>query len=64
MAIRLYDYGYSSLTIGIAFGIPAMIYAISCIFIYLLTSKLKKRGLILIGLILLTLAMLMIGGTD
>ena len=36
----------------------------SCPFIYLLTDKFKKRGLILIGFILITFAMLMIGGTD
>jgi len=60
----LHNYGYSPLNIGFAFGIPAILYATTCPFIYLLTDKFKKRGLILIGFILITIAMLMIGGTD
>ena len=52
------------MNIGFAFGIPAILYATTCPFIYLLTDMFKKRGLILIGFFLITLAMLMIGGTD
>jgi MFS family permease len=64
LAVQLHNFGYSPLNIGFAFGIPAILYATTCPFIYLLTDRFKKRGLILIGFICLTFAMLMIGGTD
>lgn len=64
LAVQLHNYGYTPLNIGFSFGIPAILYSMSCPFIYLLTDKFKKRGLILIGFILITVAMLMIGGTD
>ena len=41
-----------------------MIYAACSPFIYHVTAKIKKRGVILIGFVLATLAMLMIGGSD
>lgn len=64
MAIQLHFYGYSQEQIGVAYGIPAILYATSCPFIFLLTQRMKKRGIILIGFIQITFAMLMIGGSD
>jgi len=50
--------------IGCAYGIPAILYATSCPFMYLATQKMPKRGVILLGFVQVTLAMLMIGGSD
>jgi MFS family permease len=49
--------------VGIAYGIPAMLFALTCPFVYVLTTYMRKRGLIIIGWVNLTVAMLMIGGT-
>ena len=62
--MQLHFYGYSQEQIGIAFGIPAILYATTCPFMFLLTQRMKKRGIILIGFIQITFAMLMIGGSD
>ena len=50
--------------IGISYGIPAILFAVSCPFVYLLTNRMRKRGLVLIGWLFIALAMLMIGGTN
>ena len=47
-----------------AYGIPAILYATTCPFMYLLTQRIRKRGIILIGFIMVTVAMAMIGGSD
>jgi len=62
--VHLHNFGYSASQIGIAYGIPAILYATTCPFMYLLTARMKKRGIILIGFILITISMLMIGGSD
>lgn len=64
LAVHLHLYGYSPESIGCAYGIPAILYACTCPFMYLLTQRMQKRGIILIGFILISLAMLMIGGSD
>ena len=64
LAIHLTFYGYSPEMIGCAYGIPAILYATSCPFMYLATQKLQKRGVIFLGFVQVTVAMLMIGGSD
>jgi MFS family permease len=64
LAIHLHFFGYSQEQIGLAYGIPAILYATSCPFMFMLTERMKKRGIILIGFIQITFAMLMIGGSD
>ena len=64
LAIHLHNYGYTPEQIGVSYGIPAILYASLCPFIYLVTMRMQKRGTILIGLILICAAMLMIGGSD
>lgn len=64
LAIHLQYYGYTASQIGCAYGIPAILYACTCPFMYLLTQRMRKRGIILIGFIMITLAMAMIGGSD
>lgn len=64
LAIHLHQYGYSAEQIGCAYGIPAILYATTCPFMYLMTQRMKKRGIIVIGFVMITVAMLMIGGSD
>lgn len=64
LAVHLHFYGYTAEQIGCAYGIPAILYACTCPFMYLLTQRIRKRGIILIGFIMITVAMLMIGGSD
>lgn len=64
LAVHLHFYGYTAEQIGCAYGIPAILYACTCPFMYLLTQRIRKRGIVLIGFIMITVAMLMIGGSD
>ena len=64
LAIHLSDFGYSQTTIGLSYGIPAILYASTCPFVFILTQKMQKRGLIIVGLTVIQIAMLMIGGSD
>jgi len=52
------------MVIGCAYAIPGVLYACTCPFIYLLTQKIRKRGVICIGFMMVTLAMQMIGGSN
>lgn len=47
-----------------SYGIPAIMYAFTTPFMYLLTQRMRKRGVILIGYIFISVAMLMIGGSE
>ena len=64
LSVHMRLYGYNAAEIGASFAIPGLIYAASSPFIFLVTARFKKRGVILNGFLLATLAMLMIGGSD
>ena len=64
LALHLHDFGYNQTIIGLSYGIPAILYACTTPFVYLLAQKMQKRGLMLIGLIVIAISMLMIGGSD
>ena len=64
LSIHMQFYGYNAAQIGLSFGIPGLIYAACSPFIYLITAKFKKRGVILVGFLMVTMATLMIGGSD
>ena len=64
LAIHLAQYGYSPEQIGLVYGIPAVLYASTCPFMYLMTQRMRKRGVILIGFVLICMGNLMIGGSD
>jgi hypothetical protein len=49
--------------VGVCYGIPAILYASTCPFVYLLTNRTQKRGVIVIGMILMAVAMLLVGGS-
>lgn len=64
MSIHMQNYGYNGAQIGASFAIPGLIYALTSPFIYLVTAKFKKRGVIQNGVFCIMIAMLMIGGSD
>ena len=64
MALHLQSFDYSPSEIGLCYAIPAVLYASTCPFVYLLTSRIKKRGVVLIGLLLITISMVLIGGSS
>lgn len=49
------------MTIGFSIGIPAFLYAGMCPFVFKLTAKIQKRGVLIIGYILITLGLFLIG---
>ena len=50
--------------IGLSYGIPSILYACTCPFVYLLTAKTEKRGIIVIGFLFISVALLMIAGNE
>lgn len=64
LSLELQTYGYTPDQIAVSYGIPAILYATTCPFIYLLTQRIKKRGVILVGFVMIALANAMIGGSD
>jgi hypothetical protein len=57
----LRKYGYSPVTIGFSIGIPAFLYAAMCPFVFTLTARMQKRGVLIIGYFLITLGLFLIG---
>jgi len=64
MALHLQSFDYSPSEIGLCYAIPAVLYASTCPFVYLLTSRMKKRGVVMIGLLLITISMVLVGGSS
>lgn len=64
LAVRLHSFGYTPAQVGLAYGIPAILYATTCPFIYLLTHYMQKRGLILAGYVFVFCAVLLIAGSS
>jgi MFS family permease len=62
MAIHLQEYGFSQTAIGLSYGIPAILYAMTAPFVYRLCQRMEKRGVVLIGFVTISVAMLMVGG--
>lgn len=61
IAIELRKYGYSPVVIGLSIGIPAILYAGMCPFVYKFTDRMQKRGVLVIGYILITIGCFLIG---
>lgn len=55
------SFGYSAIFIGCSFALPTLIYAVTSPLIYILTAKIKKTGVILIGYNVIFIAFLFIG---
>lgn len=61
LAIHLQSLGCSEIFIGLAFALPTVIYVLSSFFLSFLTTHIKKRGVILIGYLIVTISLIMIG---
>ena len=61
LALHLEQFGYTAIFIGFSFAIPTLIYAASSPLIYVLTSKLRKTGVIFIGYALLSTGFFFVG---
>ena len=64
MALHLQSFDYSPSEIGMCYAIPAVLYAATCPFVYLLTSRFKKRGVVFLGLLLIATSMVLLGGSS
>ena len=54
-------YGFSPVFIGLAFAVPAIVYAVLAPLLYLFTERLPKRAVILLGVLLMSLGMFFVG---
>ena len=63
LSLRLQNVGFSTMMIGVAFALPAIFYALTCPFIYLLTQRFKKRLVVILGFVMSLFSMQMIGGS-
>ena len=54
-------YGFSPAFIGLCFAVPGIIYAALSPLMYLLTERMLKRGVILIGIVLMAIGMFCVG---
>lgn len=61
LAVKLHDSGYSEVFIGASFAIPTLIYAASSPLIYMLTSKMRKSGVIFLGYFVISTGMFLVG---
>jgi hypothetical protein len=57
----LEKFGYKAVFIGFSFAIPTLIYASTSPLIYILTSKIRKTGVISIGYMILFVALILVG---
>ena len=64
ISTHLATFGFTNPEIGVTFGLPAILYACSCPFIFIITKYIKKRGLMLIGFLGIVIALLMIASSD
>lgn len=61
LSLHLEEFGYQAVFIGFSFAIPTLIYASTSPLIYILTSNLKKSGVICLGYIVVCLSFFLIG---
>ena len=54
-------YGFSPAFIALCFAVPGIIYAALCPLLYLLTERMLKRGVIIIGIVLMSIGMFCVG---
>lgn len=61
LAVKLENLGYSEIFIGASFAIPTLIYASTSPLIYVLTSRIRKSGVIFLGYLVIGTAMFLVG---
>jgi MFS family permease len=61
LALHLERYGYTAVFIGFSFAIPTLIYAATSPLIYIMTSKMRKTGVIFCGYLFVSVGLFLIG---
>ena len=61
LALHLERYGYKAVFIGFSFAIPTLIYASTSPLIYVMTSKMRKTGVIFCGYLFVCVGLFLIG---
>jgi MFS family permease len=61
LALHLEQFGYTPVFIGFSFAIPTLLYAATSPLIFLMTSRMRKSGVIFIGYCILSAAFFLIG---
>ena len=64
ISIHLVSFGFTPSEIAVTFGLPAILYACFCPFIFILTKYIKKRGLMIIAFLVIVIALLMIASSE
>lgn len=59
--MHLEEFGYQAVFIGFSFAVPTLIYATTSPLIYVITSNMKKSGVICIGYMIVCLSFFLIG---
>jgi hypothetical protein len=61
LALTLQSFGYHAVFIGFSFALPTLLYAATSPFIFLLTSKYKRSGVIFFGYCFMAASMFLVG---
>lgn len=61
LSLHLENFGYKAVFIGFSFAIPTLIYASTAPLIYILTSRLRKPGVICLGYLVISVGLLLTG---
>lgn len=61
LSLHLEEKGYGNFAIGLSFGIPTMIYAVTSKFVYVQTRYFKKQAVILFGYFTIFVGLLFVG---
>lgn len=64
LALHLYDFGFPPEYISLCFCLPSILYATSAPFIYLLTARISKRLVIIIGAFMMAIGNFLIGTSE
>ena len=60
-AVHMQRYGFSPAFIGLCFAVPGIIYAALSPLMYLMTERLRKRAVIILGIFLMSFGMFCVG---
>jgi len=61
LSVQLKKQGYSTVYIGLCFGIPTFCYALASTFVFKMTEVIRKRTVIFIGLFIMAFGLSVIG---
>ena len=61
LALHLEKFGYNAVYIGFSFAIPTLIYASTSPLIYVMTARMRKSGVIMVGYTILAIGLFLVG---